>query len=828
MVLFLVLIFTVPKNDDEDHHHKQHADFDDDDGADDDGGEMARETSSIAPWAKRNLSCPRGTRPYDRLDAQSEGLAECVIRAPWPKAVDHTIIDTKADPCHSFEAFACGRWAEGSEREVSDRAFTEAWTWNLRLLDHVEKQEASRTLFPWDDVSQDEELRFRQMVKSCVLSLGERDGASTKDSVESLIRLLDTIDNSGHTGLQGLGWTTAALAMHGVPNLMRVEAHRNPLNRREPLLYLERWGFLGGAPEAYHKRTDQEKHRRLVEHACGILVRLGRLQGHVDVDVCALTVISIEKRLMKTYTEDDETTQANIVDYLRRELVDDMVTHGDLPHVMGFDFARGFYQGLLYHMDSELADQVSGARVWLHRRSYFEELGRVVERHPEGTAIFLRVAVVLDAMNYCSSMGGDIPEALVRVASRRELHRLLHTRPGSFGGIPRMPWSPEARLTHLWGHVFDHTVAPSPSPRAAPAAGGEIDPDPRPYLPGVAQACIKAAALYLPEIVDDTYAAAADTLAEKRHLVENVTRHVLDALVHQIEVSAFLDDETRAEALRKARAILIRVAVPWTDRPPLHEGLDLDSPSFYTNAVEGRSWHTAQIFASTFDSGRGEAFQDPVNARGRKSRFDMPNFAVNAYYDPSENTISILAGILRAPFFDQRYSNISLYATIGAVVGHELSHAFDSHGIWWDAEGDARLWLSQKQAAQYRTRTQCYVREYGSMRTRLGNLVNGSSTLGENIADGMGLRAAYAAVVPSSKAEIREFLEAYAQLWCSKLSAEEERKRIATDVHSVPEVRINGAIRNLRDPHDGQSPLIKAYGCKMGDPMVKKNPCAIW
>ncbi len=840
-IIFIALIFAIPKDDNDDNNkgHK-HAVWDDDDGADDE-----EELRSVAPWAKQGLTCPSGTRPYDRLDAQTEGLSECVVRAGYPKAIDAEILDPKADPCESFEAFSCGNWAEGSKSDAGsmDRAFTEAWTWNLRLLDHVESQEASRTLFPWDDVQMGEELLFKKMIDSCVRSMASHhhhDEKSTRASVGAMIKLLDSsVDKEGP---RGLGWTTAALAMHGIPSVLVVEAQRNPLNRREPLLYLEQWGSLGATPGAYRKRMDPDRHKGFIVHACSILGKLDRLL--VDTDSCATTVLSLEKRLLsfgsgQAHSSDDD----DVVDYLRKDFSSDLVTHGDFRHVVGFEFAAGFYEGLSFHMDSNLFSTVSEARVWMHSREYFERLGRTVEQYPDAWDLYLRVAIVSDAMHYTRGMGvGDIPNKLVRAAMQRELYRLMHTRPGAAGGEAIMPWNERRRSTHMRGHVFDHTVTSAPPPplpkRSSSAASsssssngkGLIDPDQRPRKLSVSQACVKAASLYLPEVVDDTYAAVAGVIEGKnRRIVEEIVRRVMASMTRQISTSPHLDEETREEAIRKARSIIVRVGTPWKDRPPLHKGLTLSSDSFYANSLEARSWHISQSFACVFDTqGISESFDDPQNARGRRVRFDMPNYAVNAYYDPSENSISILAGILRSPFFDARYSNISLYATIGAIVGHELAHAFDSNGIWFDSEGDARLWLSRDQAVKYTEREQCFVRQYETRRTRLGNLQNGTTTLAENIADGLGLSAAYAAAAPSTKGEIQEFLLAYSQLWCAKISPEEEKKRIGTDPHAVPEARVNGAIRNLRDLRDGKSPLEKAYGCKQGDSMVPKHPCRIW
>lgn len=125
------------------------------------------------------------------------------------------------------------------------------------------------------------------------------------------------------------------------------------------------------------------------------------------------------------------------------------------------------------------------------------------------------------------------------------------------------------------------------------------------------------------------------------------------------------------------------------------------------------------------------------------------------------------------------------------------------------------------------------MRQYDGRKTANGNTEDGNLTVNENISDSMGLRAAWMAFLGTGtepeRTEAAEFLEAYAQLWCTSVPEGRERRQMASDVHSPGSLRANGAVQNLRDPDTGKSPLEIAYGCKRGeDAMVPEETCELW
>jgi predicted metalloendopeptidase len=119
---------------------------------------------------------------------------------------------------------------------------------------------------------------------------------------------------------------------------------------------------------------------------------------------------------------------------------------------------------------------------------------------------------------------------------------------------------------------------------------------------------------------------------------------------------------------------------------------------------------------------------------------------VNAFYQPSLNSINFPAGILQPPFFNADADDPINYGAIGAVIGHEMSHGFDDRGRQFDDKGNLRDWWQPSDADAYKVQAQRVVEQFNGYTVNDTLHVNGKLTLGENIADLGGLAVAYAAM----------------------------------------------------------------------------------
>lgn len=212
-----------------------------------------------------------------------------------------------------------------------------------------------------------------------------------------------------------------------------------------------------------------------------------------------------------------------------------------------------------------------------------------------------------------------------------------------------------------------------------------------------------------------------------------------------------------------------------------------------------------------------------------RGEFYEPVQGVEGYHDNPLNEIVFTAGILQPPFFDPQMDDAINFGLAAAVMGHEISHAFDDKGHLFDGEGNMRNWWTPEDAAHYNERAACFVREYSGFTAVDDVKVNGQLTLGENIADNGGLQVAHTAFAsqPHSQAPIdgytpeQRFFLGWAQWRCMNITDQRERELVRNDGHSPGRYRVNGVVSNM--PAFGE-----AYKCKKGDKMVSAEPCRIW
>jgi putative endopeptidase len=159
-----------------------------------------------------------------------------------------------------------------------------------------------------------------------------------------------------------------------------------------------------------------------------------------------------------------------------------------------------------------------------------------------------------------------------------------------------------------------------------------------------------------------------------------------------------------------------------------------------------------------------------------RARWNMQSWAVNAYYDNTVNSVFIPAGILQPPFFNESARMEQNFGSVGAVIGHEITHGFDNLGSRFDSEENVRDWWSPHVAEEFHKRMQCIADLYSGFQIADSQVV-GARTLGENMADFGGTKIAHQALLewyqqttgqPTSVAGERLFFVSFAQLWCEK------------------------------------------------------------
>ena len=216
-----------------------------------------------------------------------------------------------------------------------------------------------------------------------------------------------------------------------------------------------------------------------------------------------------------------------------------------------------------------------------------------------------------------------------------------------------------------------------------------------------------------------------------------------------------------------------------------------------------------------------------------REEWHMTPQMVNAYYNPGLNEIVFPAAILQPPFFDLTADDAVNYGSIGAVIGHEISHAFDDQGSKYDGDGNLKDWWNDADRAAFRKQTAKLVKQFNSYAPLEGKSVNGELTLGENIADLSGMSIAYKAyhlslqgaeppVIEGWMGDQRFFM-GWAQSWQRKYRDAELLQRLMVDPHSPSMYRANGPLSNF-------DPYYSAFNLQPGDQLYRtpESRIRIW
>uniref|UniRef100_A0A8C9XX67 endothelin-converting enzyme 1 n=1 Tax=Sander lucioperca TaxID=283035 RepID=A0A8C9XX67_SANLU len=328
--------------------------------------------------------------------------------------------------------------------------------------------------------------------------------------------------------------------------------------------------------------------------------------------------------------------------------------------------------------------------------------------------------------------------------------------------------------------------------------------------------------------LDQRFENAQDKLLESLYgtkKAEEMINGIRSAFKDALDRLSWMDSHTRKAAKEKADAIYDMIGFPEFILEPkelddVYDGYEVSDDSFFQNMLNFYNF-SARVMA------------DQLRKTPNKDQWSMTPPTVNAYYMPTKNGIVFPAGILQAPFYAHDHPKALNFGGIGVVMGHELTHAFDDQGREYDKEGNLRPWWQNSSVEAFRQRTECMTDQY-SRYTVNGEHVNGKQTLGENIADNGGLKAAYNAYqswIQKNGAEKKLpavnltndqlFFVGFAQVWCSVRTPESAHEGLMTDPHSPPRYRVIGTLANSPD-------FSRHFNCPEGTPMNTGQRCEVW
>ena len=296
---------------------------------------------------------------------------------------------------------------------------------------------------------------------------------------------------------------------------------------------------------------------------------------------------------------------------------------------------------------------------------------------------------------------------------------------------------------------------------------------------------------------------------ESKARMQTLVSNLGDALKVRLEGLEWMSPDTRKKALEKWATFTPKIGYPdtWRDFSDLDTGRD----SYIGNVL------AAQQFNYRRDL---EKIGKPVD----RSEWGMSPQTVNAYYNPQQNEIVFPTAILQPPFFDPDADDALNYGGIGAVIGHEMIHGYDDQGSRFGPSGNFENWWTEADAKGFAALTAKLIAQFDAYEAAPGKRVNGTLTLGENIADLGGLAVAYDAMrraagntpdpmIDGLSRDQRFFLN-WGTVWRRSFTPEELSVRLVTDSHAPADFRAIGAPSN-------HPAFAAAFQCKAGDPMVR-------
>ena len=307
---------------------------------------------------------------------------------------------------------------------------------------------------------------------------------------------------------------------------------------------------------------------------------------------------------------------------------------------------------------------------------------------------------------------------------------------------------------------------------------------------------------------------------EAKFKAEKMIANVIQAFQNRIQNLDWMSEITKTKAIEKLDKFTVKIAYPdtWKD----YSGLKVNKGnSFAENMFAVSKWNFNQNILE---------IGEPVD----KSEWGMSPQTVNAYFNPLNNEIVFPAAILQPPFYNYTADEAVNYGGIGAVIGHEISHAFDDSGARFDGDGNVNNWWTESDLKEFEKRGNALAEQYSSLEVLDGVFINGKFTLGENIGDLGGVLGAYDGLqihinengTPNSidgfSAEERFFMS-WATVWRTLIREDALRSQITTDPHSPGYNRATQPLKNV-------DAFYEVFGVKEGDNMyiAPENRVRIW
>ena len=270
---------------------------------------------------------------------------------------------------------------------------------------------------------------------------------------------------------------------------------------------------------------------------------------------------------------------------------------------------------------------------------------------------------------------------------------------------------------------------------------------------------------------------------EAKKDITNVVYQIINTYQQRIKTNEILGNETKEKAILKLSTMGVKMGYPNKIRPIYEKLVFNPEESLFDIVCSLKAIQKEETLAKL------DMPTEPEN-------WAMPGHMVNACYDPFINDITFPAAILQPPFYSLKQTRSENLGGIGAVIGHEISHAFDSNGAKCDENGNINNWWTDDDFKRFDAKVNQMIEQFDGIELPWGK-VNGAFIVSENMADNGGMSVTLDIMGHTEGASSEEYFSNWAKVWCQKAKPEYQKLLLSVDVHGPCLLRANMPPRNF-------------------------------
>lgn len=268
---------------------------------------------------------------------------------------------------------------------------------------------------------------------------------------------------------------------------------------------------------------------------------------------------------------------------------------------------------------------------------------------------------------------------------------------------------------------------------------------------------------------------------DTKNYISNLTNEIIKEYEDMINTS-WMDNETKSKAVTKLNNIKINIGTSYIK--DLSSYYDFNSNiSLVKNIINLNK----VVRAASYE------MLDTTTTTNA-----LPDYTFNAYYDVTSNSINILTGSTKViKDINNKYENLG---SIGFIISHEISHAFDNNGSKFDENGFLSNWYTTSSQEKYQEIQNKVIDYYNNYEIIHNVSNNGTRTIGENIAD-LGAMECITNILIRNNANKKDYqttYESFAKVWANNYSKSTKVLQSLIDTHSPNEIRVNGVLSSTK------------------------------